>query len=126
MKPGKPLAFGEIHRRFKPPCPLLGLPGNPVSAFVTFHLFGRTIINTMQGVTTYTPTSFLERANFTTNGTNNRPELVRVKLTEKGLTPFPNQSSGVLSSVCWADALALIPNETAVKHGDLLKVFPNY
>ena len=120
IKPGKPIAVGTLDNS----CGFLGLPGNPVSAFVTFHLFGKLIINVLQGQHQYEMPRYLEKANFATKGKNSRPEFARAKLSEFGLDLYPNQSSGVLSSVCWADALALIPENQAISIGDLVEVFP--
>ena len=124
IKPGKPIAFGEISRDKQKPCLFLGLPGNPVSAFVTLHLFGKLVISVMQGMSKNITSEFEYKADFTTTGNNKRPEFLRVKCTQNGLTPYSNQSSGVLSSVCWADALAFIPENTAINEGDTLKVYP--
>lgn len=124
IKPGKPIAFGEIKREQQSPCLFLGLPGNPVSAFVTLHLFGKLVLSVMQGEEKYVLDEFQYKAAFTTEGKNKRPEFIRVQCGKDGLSPFSNQSSGVLSSVCWADALALIPEQTKIKQGDYLRVFP--
>ncbi len=119
LKPGKPLAFGHIEKS-----KFLGLPGNPVSAFVTFLLFGIPLIKQLQGQK-YTPQkSFMLPVDFNIDAPRQRPEYVRVKIDNNTVSRFPNQSSGVLSSICWADALALIPAQKTLTLGDLIEVFP--
>jgi len=119
MKPGKPLAFGSIGN-----CIFLGLPGNPVSAFVTQFIFGGIAMRTLQGDASPLPKPIRLASAFTIEHARQRPEFVRVQITDKGLEMFPRQGSGVLSSVCWADALALIPANTSVKYGQLLDTYP--
>lgn len=119
IKPGKPLAFGKIgHTSF------LGLPGNPVSAYVTFLLFGIPLIKKLSGNLAPAPQATYLPANFDVAKVTKRPEYVRVRIKKQGVDTYPNQSSGVLSSVCWADALALIPSHTVIRRGDLLAVYP--
>lgn len=119
IKPGKPLAFGNVRGT-----PFIGLPGNPVSAFVTFVLFAIPLINRLQGRNSTKPQSFFLPAKFERKTLQSRPEFIRVQIIERGIAAYQNQSSGVLTSICWADALALIPENTAIKTGDLVEVFP--
>ncbi len=119
LKPGKPLAFGRIDNS-----KFLGLPGNPVSAFVTFLLFGVPLIKQLQGQTHAQQQSFMLPIDFSIEAPRQRPEYVRVKINNNTVSRFPNQSSGVLSSICWADALALIPAQQTLTQGDLVEVFP--
>ncbi len=119
LKPGKPLAFGHIEKST-----FLGLPGNPVSAFVTFLLFGAPLIKQLQGQTYTPPQSFMLPIDFNIDAPRQRPEYVRVKIDNNTVSRFPNQSSGVLSSICWADALALIPAQKTLIAGDLVEFFP--
>ncbi|MFL0801926.1 MAG: molybdopterin molybdotransferase MoeA [Agarilytica sp.] len=119
LKPGKPLAFGHIENS-----KFLGLPGNPVSAFVTFLLFGIPLIKQLQGQTYAPQKFFMLPIDFSIDTPRQRPEYVRVKIDNNTVSRFPNQSSGVLSSICWADALALIPSQQTLAQGDLVKVFP--
>lgn len=124
IKPGKPIALGKILRKDKTPCAFLGLPGNPVSAFVTLHLFGKPIIAHMQHDNQFELKHYKDVVNFATSGKNKRCEFIRVKRGERGLEMFANQSSGVMTSVCWADALALVPENTALKPGDQVTIYP--
>lgn len=119
VKPGKPVAFGRVNQSV-----FLGLPGNPVSAFVTFFLIGKSLVNLLQGGTPRKPMSFTLPAAFTIEREQRRPEYTRVRFVDGQAERFPNQSSGVLSSVCWADGLALIPQDTKITCGDAVEVFP--
>ncbi|HBM83340.1 gephyrin-like molybdotransferase Glp [Haliea sp.] len=121
IKPGKPLAFGEVGG-----VPFLGLPGNPTSSFVTFCLLARPFLLRFQGVDDVEPLWLRARAGFTRDKADRREEYLRVTLSsgESGMrvVPFANQSSGVLSSVCYSNALARIPAATTVAEGDWLDV----
>jgi molybdopterin molybdotransferase len=124
MKPGKPLAFGEVGGAF-----FLGLPGNPVSAFVTFGLFVRPFLLACQGASRVLPPSYSVRAGFDWKKPGDRREYVRVRLDHgSGGAPwarlFPNQGSGVLRSLCWADGVAVIPEGHTVAEGDTLAFLP--
>lgn len=119
IKPGKPLAFGHINGT-----PFLGLPGNPVSAYVTFALFAIPLIHKRQGRLSTSPHSYYLPANFERKKAQSRTELMRVNIDNQQVNAFTNQSSGVLTSVCWANALARIPENTTVDRGDLIEVIP--
>jgi molybdopterin molybdotransferase len=124
VKPGKPLAFGEIGSTF-----FLGLPGNPVSSFITFLLFVRPFLLRLQGVKNVVPKSFSLRADFSWPKAGMkveaRNEFLRVKLnTDGGLDLFPNQGSAVLSSVVWGDGLVDNPAGAKINQGDLVKFIP--
>lgn len=121
LKPGKPLAFGRIGGT-----PFMGLPGNPVSSFVTFLLFATPLIKTLQGEAYSPPQSFWVPLQFSLTSPRRRPEFMRVKLGPDGAEKFSNQSSGVLTSVAWADGLAKIPADTCFEQGDLIEVIPFY
>ncbi len=123
MKPGKPLAFGKIKN-----CAFIGLPGNPVSAMLTFLLFARPFIKKMQGVKHYLNTTFKVSANFDWNRTKSRREFVRVRLL-RNTSPmqvhkYPKQGSDVLSSMVWADGIVEIPEKTTFKSGKILDFYP--
>lgn len=127
MKPGKPLAFGSIADGKGGETPVIGLPGNPVSSFVTAVLFVKSFINGLYGRTgKETDMSALHApATFGIEGRHTRPEFLRVQLQAEGLVQHPNQSSGVLSSLAWADALAFIePDTLPIKPGDAVPYYP--
>lgn len=124
MKPGKPLAYGTVHGT-----PFIGLPGNPVSAFVTFCQFVRPYILRRQGVQNVTPRSYMLPAAFEWNKSGPRREFVRARLepqADGGLSVaiFPNQGSGVLTSAVWGEGLAEIREGTTVAPGDPVKFTP--
>jgi molybdopterin molybdotransferase len=119
MKPGKPLAFGHVRD-----VPFIGLPGNPVSSFVTFVLFARPFVLKRQGRVEYLRTIFV-RADFDWQQSSRRREFMRARLNDKGgLDIFPNQNSSVLTSVTWADGLIDNPSEHLIHAGDIVRFLP--
>ena len=128
IKPGKPLAFGAVRKSDQPEdgeAWFIGLPGNPVSSFVTFLLFVRPFILKLQGREAKQPQSYLMRADFDWLKADRRNEFLRVKLNSNGgLDLFPNQSSGVLTSASWGDGLIDCPPNQPIKAGDLVKYIP--
>jgi molybdopterin molybdotransferase len=128
IKPGKPLAFGAVRKSDEPKdgeAWFIGLPGNPVSSFVTFLLFVRPFILKLQGREAKQPQFYLLRADFDWLKADRRNEFLRVKLNSNGgLDLFPNQSSGVLTSVSWGDGLVDCPPNQQIKAGDLVKYIP--
>lgn len=121
IKPGKPLAFGRIGNT-----PFIGLPGNPSSVFVTFCLVARPFLRRMQGVTEPDGVRLQALAGFAVNKPGGRQDYLRVSLesTPTGLRAhrFDNQSSGVLSSVSYSDALAVVPPGTTIAEGDVIDI----
>jgi molybdopterin molybdotransferase len=128
IKPGKPLAFGAVRKSDQPEdgeAWFIGLPGNPVSSFVTFLMFVRPFILKLQGREVKQPPSYLMRADFDWLKADRRNEFLRVKLnSDGGLDLFPNQSSGVLTSASWGDGLIDCPPNQPIKAGDLVKYIP--
>lgn len=128
MKPGKPLAFGAVKNPIThPPSEtwFMGLPGNPVSSFVTFLLFVRPFIAKMQGRMNGHAPSMTMRADFDWLKPDRRNEFLRVRMNAQGgLDLFPNQSSGVLTSASWADGLLDNPPSQVIKKGDFVKYIP--
>jgi molybdopterin molybdotransferase len=113
MKPGKPLAFGQVRQ-----VTFIGLPGNPVSSFVTFVLFVRPYLLRCLGVLDIAPKVVQLRADFQFAADSVRRQYVRARLNESGgLDLFPSQNSSLLSSVAWADGLVDVPAATAVERG---------
>jgi len=119
MKPGKPLAFGHVRG-----VPFIGLPGNPVSSFVTFLLFARPFILQRQG--RHDPMrTLLLRADFDWTELSRRREFMRARMNERnGLDIFENQNSSVLTSVVWADGLVDNPAEHQIRAGDMVRFLP--
>jgi len=125
MKPGRPLAFGGVRREDGTEASFIGLPGNPVSSFVTFVLFVRPFVLRCQGVTRLEPHAYSIRADFDWPKPDPRREFLRVRLNASGgLDLFPNQSSGVLTSTVWGDGLVDNPSKQAIKRGDAVRFLP--
>jgi molybdopterin molybdotransferase len=122
IKPGKPLAFGEVFRTDKSSAWFIGLPGNPVSAFVTFLLAVRPVLLHLQGAPAQAPVAMTLRADFDWPLPDKRREFLRVRRNASGgLDLFPNQSSGVLTSTVWGDGLVDNPSKQAIQSGDMVK-----
>lgn len=122
MKPGKPLAFGEVNRPDGSGAYFIGLPGNPVSSFVTFLLAVRPVLLRMQGVKAIQPRGVSLRADFDWPRADKRQEFLRVKLNDHGgLDLFANQSSGVLTSAVWGDGLVDNPSGQTIRRGDAVR-----
>ncbi|MFN3790376.1 gephyrin-like molybdotransferase Glp [Massilia sp.] len=125
VKPGKPLAFGEVGREGGSAY-FIGLPGNPVSSFITFLLFVRPFLLRLQGVSgPVEPRGYAMRADFTLPKGDRRNEFLRVRVNAAGgLDLFPNQGSGVLTSTVWGDGLVDNPPGGAILEGDLVRFIP--
>jgi molybdopterin molybdotransferase len=127
VKPGKPLAFGEVRRAAGSGSAFfLGLPGNPVSSFITFLLFVRPFLLRLQGVAgAVEPRAIPLRADFDWAKPDRRNEFLRARINDAGgLDLFPNQGSGVLTSTVWADGLVDNPPGQAIAKGDIVRFIP--
>jgi len=127
IKPGKPLAFGAVRKQQQSDQEtwFIGLPGNPVSSFVTFLLFLRPFILKLHGRSDLSSPSYLMRADFDWQKPDRRNEFLRVKINSQGgLDLFPNQSSGVLTSAAWGDGLLDCPAGQGFKKGDMVRYIP--
>jgi molybdopterin molybdotransferase len=114
IKPGKPFAYGKIGNAH-----FMGLPGNPVSSFVTFLLLVRPFLLQMQGAAQLAPRTARLPAHFTWPRADKRREFLRVRRNEEGgLDLFQNQSSGVLTSTVWADGLVDVAAGQTIARGD--------
>jgi molybdopterin molybdotransferase len=125
VKPGKPLAFGQV-RRDGGEAFFLGLPGNPVSSFITFLLFVRPFILRLQGVAgSQAPRAFDMRADFDWPKADRRNEFLRARVNDAGgLDLFPNQGSGVLTSTVWGDGLIDNPPGHPIARGETVRFIP--
>ncbi|NLF55355.1 MAG: molybdopterin molybdotransferase MoeA [Thauera phenolivorans] len=120
MKPGKPLAYGRVHG-----AAFIGLPGNPVSSFVTFLLMVRPFLLATQGATEIAPQALQLRADFDWTRPDRRREFLRARLNaEGGVELFANQGSAALNSTVWANGLVDIPAATPVVRGDTVRFLP--
>ena len=124
MKPGKPLVYGRVGE-----ADFIGLPGNPVSTFVTFVLFARPFLLKRMGVVDVLPKTYRVQAAFDWAKPGQRREFLRARLQagqggELEAQLFHNQSSGVLTSVVWADGLVDIDIGHTVTRGELVRFIP--
>jgi molybdopterin molybdotransferase len=121
VKPGKPLAFGEVQQAF-----FIGLPGNPVSSFVTFLMFVRPFILRLQGVEgPIAPRAYSMRADFSWPKADKRNEFLRARINDNGgLELFRNQGSGVLTSTVWGDGVIDNPPGQVITAGDMVRFIP--
>ena len=125
IKPGKPLAFGAVRRSGGGEALFIGLPGNPVSSFVTFLLAVAPVLRAMQGLPGALPEALPMTAHFDWPRPDRRREFLRVRRNPAGgLDLFGNQSSGVLTSAVWADGLVDNPPGLAIRRGDLVAYRP--
>lgn len=118
LKPGKPLAFGEVQG-----VPFMGLPGNPASVFVTALLFLRPFLLALQGQENILPQATKLPSLFARKAVK-RQEFLRARRADGGVDIHANQSSGMLSSACWGDGLAVQYPGKAIEVGDLLEFYP--
>ena len=122
MKPGKPFAYGWVHRNDAERAHFIGLPGNPVSSFVTFLLLVRPFILHLQGAQQTQPAVMSMQAHFDLPKADRRREFLRVRRNAQGgLDLFPNQSSGVLTSAVWGDGLVDHPAGAKIQKGDWVR-----
>ena len=139
MKPGKPFAYGRINRTVHPElvkgrseastsstqtdfAHFMGLPGNPVSSFMTFLLLVRPFLLRLQGATNVAIKPIAARAHFTWDKADKRREFLRVRRdAQGGLELFANQSSGVLTSAVWGDGVVDNPPGQRIAHGDTVQ-----
>lgn len=126
VKPGKPLAFGEVRRSERAGnAYFLGLPGNPVAALITFMLFVRPFILHLQGVQNVTPQAYSMRADFAWPKADRRNEFLRAKMNAQGgLDLFANQGSAVLTSTVWGDGLIDNSPGQTIAPGDVVRFIP--
>ncbi len=124
VKPGRPAAMGVVGG-----VPVVGLPGNPVAAVVTFLHLARPLALRLAGAAPETPPRFAARAAFSYRKKAGRREYVRVRLGPGSPLPeaakFAREGAGLLTSLTESDAFAELPEEvTAVAPGDIVRVLP--
>jgi molybdopterin molybdotransferase len=122
MKPGKPVAFGKVDRAL-----FMGLPGNPVSVFVTFLVFARPLIQKLQGANGHVSSVLTVRSSFEWKPIKRQEYLrVRIRHDDHGAYAerYPHQGSGVLTSASWADGLVIIEPAKTIRVGDSVQYIP--
>ena len=119
MKPGKPFLLGEINGK-----PLLGLPGNPVSTFVSFFVFAKPFLKATQGLSEVAPNELYGLSSFDFQAGSRREYLRARQRSKDGATwieKYAHQGSSVLSSLRWANCLAIVDGARQIKIGDPIK-----
>ena len=120
IKPGKPLAYGRIGE-----AAFFGLPGNPSSGFVTFLILVKPYLLAMQGARDVMPQAWPVAADFDWPKPGRRQEYLRARVAVSGgelkAALYANQSSGVLASAAWANALVVLPAGKTVQKGELVE-----
>ncbi|MBX7198881.1 MAG: molybdopterin molybdotransferase MoeA [Rhodospirillaceae bacterium] len=129
MRPGKPLLFGRVGA-----LPILGLPGNPVSAMICATLFLGPAIARLTGLSGEAPRTVTAVLGADMPANDGREDHVRATLAAPDpagapgtavATPFPKQDSGMVSALARADALIVRPpHAPAAKAGDICRVLP--
>lgn len=133
IKPGKPLAFGRLHKPGQPgeQALFVGLPGNPVSSYVTLLMLVRPLVLQLQGRADaqVPPAGVLVPAAspwpLPGSKVDKRREFLRARLNHQGHAElYPNQGSGVLTSVAWAEGLIDNPPGTGFQVGEMIRFVP--
>ncbi|MDG4575006.1 MAG: molybdopterin molybdotransferase MoeA [Defluviicoccus sp.] len=125
IKPGRPIGIGAVSG-----VPFIGLPGNPVAMIVTFLRIARPLVLGLAGATETAPTAWRVRAGFAARKKTGRREWVRARLVagaggEPVAQQFPQQGSGILSSLVEADGLIELPEDLEqVSEGDRVDFYP--
>ncbi len=122
IKPGKPLAFGKI-RKEGGHAWFIGLPGNPVAAFVTCLMMVRPFVMRLQGIAQVAPRILnLPCASAWNKPDGARLEFLRGRINEAGaIELYRNQGSAVATSLCWSDGLILNPPGNCIAAGDTVR-----
>jgi molybdopterin molybdotransferase len=139
MKPGKPLAFGHLRKPSRtqnttansanPPSAAIahfvGLPGNPVSSYVTFMLLAKPFIHALQGRAVKHPLKLKMQAAFDFPKADKRREFLRATINAHGqLELYRTQSSGALTSMAYCDGLIDNPPQSPINQGDWIDFLP--
>lgn len=124
IKPGKPFSYGKVMD-----VPFFGLPGNPVAVFVTFVCLVRPCLLRMQGASVYQTPTLPVRLGFAISESGTRQEYLRVKCMPGAdglpeLQAFADQGSSIMTSLSWADGLAVIPPHTSLSAGSNVMFMP--
>ncbi|WP_067102155.1 molybdopterin molybdotransferase MoeA [Marinomonas atlantica] len=119
IKPGKPLVFAKVFDT-----PLLGLPGNPSSTLVTFHLFARLALATAAGENLDLPKPLPVKCDFSRKGNKSRDEFLRVHVNNGVATPHVQQSSGALLAACQTDGYLHVPAEHNISPNSEFDFYP--
>ena len=121
IKPGRPLALSLWRGK-----PIIGLPGNPVAAFVCTLIFGRPILQTLAGGEWPEPVGYSVPAAFSKRKKSGRREYLRARLNAGGRAEsFRSEGSGLITGLSWSDGLVELGDEGRTIHrGDIVKYIP--
>jgi len=117
IKPGKPFVFGRVRK-----CAVFGLPGNPVSAFVTFLQFVRPAIFKMMGATNFDLPKVPAKLIVDLRNDSDRPHYVRGKCENGNFSPVGRQESHALFGLSQSNALLRLAVGEARTHGNIVDV----
>jgi molybdopterin molybdotransferase len=117
MKPGKPFAFGALANKL-----LFGLPGNPVSAFVTFLLLVRPALLRAQGAADAGLRSIIGRSAERFTNPGDRRHFLRVALNNQEVFSAGTQASHMLSSLSAAEGFLDLPPNSTIEPGRIVSV----
>jgi molybdopterin molybdotransferase len=110
IKPGRPVALGQVRG-----VPLIGLPGNPVAAALTFAILGRPLILRLAGAIPPPPLTFPVQAGFDYRKKPGRREYLRVRLERDGgalvASKYKRDGAGILSSIVQSDGFAVLDED---------------
>ena len=117
IKPGRPVALGQIRSTHGGGVPLVGLPGNPVAAALTFAILGRPLILRLAGAAVAPPLTFPVESGFAYRKKPGRREYLRASLTREGgraiARRYPKDGAGILSSIVQSDGFAILDESLA-------------
>jgi molybdopterin molybdotransferase len=124
LRPGKPVVFGQVGN-----AAMLGLPGNPVSALVTFLMVALPVVNALLGIPDQPAPGFIVKLAASLNKLPKLREFPRARLSwangEPVAEPYPDQSSNLLTSLSWADGILDLPvGPSEFKAGDSVMYRP--
>ncbi len=121
MKPGRPLALGQIDS-----VPVFGLPGNPVAAFVCFLIFARPALHRLAGAAWPEPVAYPLTARFSAKKKPGRTELLRARADGAGgVEKFRSDGSGLIGGLVWSDGLVMLEHDRGVvEEGETVRFFP--
>jgi molybdopterin molybdotransferase len=112
IKPGRPVALGQVGG-----VPLIGLPGNPVAAVVTFAVLARPLVLKLAGAAAAAPRLYPVRAGFAYQKKPGRREYLRARLQRDGdavvAIRFERDGAGIISSIVRSDGLVVLDEPTS-------------
>lgn len=124
IKPGKPFLFARIPRQRGGHCLVFGLPGNPVSAFVTFELLARPALLRLMGATQWQRPKLTARLRVAVNNPDDRPHFIRGRLLEQEFEPLGLQQSHAIFGLSLCNALLRLEPGVSLPTGQNIEITP--